>query len=145
MLELARENPRNHLILRLMSDAGLRCQEVVALKIKNASEVDAVAVIQEMTKGEGADATMDCTGVEEARINTLKSAKIWGRACFVGERGTATFDISQLFNHKQLTVYGSWTFSTHVLAEVANFVIDHKVKLRDTISHRFPLSRADEA
>ena len=49
--------PRDRLILRLMSDAGLRRQEVVALKIKNVSEVDAVAVIQEMTKGEGADAT----------------------------------------------------------------------------------------
>ena len=38
MLELARENPRDHLILRLMSDAGLRRQEVVALKVKNVSE-----------------------------------------------------------------------------------------------------------
>ncbi len=38
MLELARGNPRDHLILRLMSDAGLRRQEVVALKVKNVSE-----------------------------------------------------------------------------------------------------------
>jgi len=125
---------------RLESSKRLGADEIV-----NASEVDAVAVIREMTKGEGADATIDCTGVEEARLNALKSAKVWGRACFVGEMGLATFDISQLFIRKQLTVHGSWTFSTHILAEVANFVVDHKVRLRDIISHRFPISKADDA
>ena len=35
MLDLARENPRDYLILRLMSDAGLRRQEVVDLRVKN--------------------------------------------------------------------------------------------------------------
>ena len=38
MLKLALENPRDHLILRLMSDAGLRREEVVGLKVKNVSE-----------------------------------------------------------------------------------------------------------
>jgi site-specific recombinase XerD len=35
MLDLARARPRDHLILRLMSDAGLRRGEVVALKVRN--------------------------------------------------------------------------------------------------------------
>jgi len=38
MLDLARENPKDYLILRLMSDAGLRRQEVVDLKVKNVGE-----------------------------------------------------------------------------------------------------------
>ncbi len=38
MLDLARENPRDYLILRLMSDAGLRRQEVVDLRVRNVSK-----------------------------------------------------------------------------------------------------------
>jgi site-specific recombinase XerD len=35
MLELSRENPREHLMIRLMTDAGLRLDEVVNLKVRN--------------------------------------------------------------------------------------------------------------
>ena len=38
MLDMARETPKDYPILRLMSDAGLRRQEVVDLCIKNVSE-----------------------------------------------------------------------------------------------------------
>jgi 2-desacetyl-2-hydroxyethyl bacteriochlorophyllide A dehydrogenase len=126
---------------RLETSAQLGADEIV-----NSSKVDAVDAIREMTKGEGADVTIDCAGAEEARINALKSAKVWGRVCFIGEKGVpATFNVFQLFILKQLTVHGSWTFSTHVLSELADFVVDHKVKLDKIISHRFPLSDADEA
>jgi threonine dehydrogenase-like Zn-dependent dehydrogenase len=111
----------------------------------DASEVDTVAAIKQLTKGEGADATMDCSGNEQARVNALRSTRIWGRACFVGERGTATFDISELFLRKQLTVYGSWTFSTHGLSEIANYVVQHKVPIKDLITHRFSIDQAKEA
>ena len=37
MLDLARENPRDHLTLRLMSNAGLRREEVVNLQVKDIS------------------------------------------------------------------------------------------------------------
>jgi len=35
ILELSRDNPKDHLILRLMTDAGLRREEVVRLKVKH--------------------------------------------------------------------------------------------------------------
>jgi threonine dehydrogenase-like Zn-dependent dehydrogenase len=123
---------------RLESAKRLGADEVL-----DAAKVDAVAAIQKITKGEGADATLDCTGVEPARLNTLKSAKTWGRAGFVGLGPSINLDLSQLIIRKQMTVFGSQTFSTHVLAELGNFVVDHKVKLKETISDRFPLSKAD--
>lgn len=125
---------------RLESSKRFGADEII-----NATEVDPVAAIKQLTRGEGADATMDCTGNEQARVNALRSARIWGRACFVGERGTATFDISELFLRKQLTVYGSWTFSTHGLAEVANHVVQREVPIKNMITHRFPVTQAEEA
>lgn len=111
----------------------------------NPSEVDPIEVIKSLTHGEGADATLDCTGLPEPRGNTLKSARIYGRAGFVGEGGDTTFHVSREIIHKQLRVYGSWTMSTVGLAEVANYIIDHSVPLKNLITHRFPLNQAANA
>jgi len=108
-------------------------------------ETDPVEAIKGLTHGEGADATLDCTGIPEPRVNTIRSARIYGRACFVGEGGDTTFHVSRDIIHKQLTIHGSWTMSTVGLAEVANYVVDHKVPLKKIITHRFPLEQAPEA
>ena len=44
----------------------------------------------ELTHGEGAEATMDCTGLPEPRVAAVQSAATWGRMCFVGEGGATT-------------------------------------------------------
>jgi threonine dehydrogenase-like Zn-dependent dehydrogenase len=104
-----------------------------------------VEAIRAATHGEGADATLDCTGHPEARANCAKAARAWGRACFVGERGTATFDMTPDVIHKQLTMYGSWTFSTLLLAECARFAIDRNVPLGRVFTDTFTVDQADEA
>ncbi len=109
------------------------------------AEADPVEAIKELTHGEGADAALDCTGVPEARVNTVKSARIFGRACFVGEGGATSFDVSADIIHKQLTIYGSWTMSAGGLSEVANYVADHKRPLKDIFTHRFSLDQVAEA
>ncbi|HZA24674.1 MAG TPA: alcohol dehydrogenase, partial [Dehalococcoidia bacterium] len=58
---------------------------------------------------------------------------------------TTTFDVSPQIIHKQLNIYGSWTFSLSGLVEVANFVVERRVPLPDLITHRFTLDQAAEA
>lgn len=111
----------------------------------DARETDALQAIRELTHGEGADATLDCTGQPEARVNAVKSARMWGRVCFVGEGNTTTFDISPDIIHKQLTIHGSWTFSSVGQAECAQFVIDRRLPLEQLLTHRFRLDQAAEA
>jgi threonine dehydrogenase-like Zn-dependent dehydrogenase len=109
------------------------------------SAASPVQQIREATHGDGADATLDCTGHPEARANCAKAARQWGRACFVGEHGTATFDMSPDVIHKQLTMYGSWTFSTVLMAECARFAVDLHVPLGRVFTHTFTLEQAPEA
>jgi len=111
----------------------------------NAMEVDPVEAIRELTHGEGAEATLDCTGNATARAQTVQSARVWGRACFVGEGGTVTLSPSPDIIHKHLTIYGSWTFSTVLLEECARFVVDRGVPLGRLISRRYRLDQAAEA
>jgi L-iditol 2-dehydrogenase len=113
--------------------------------IIDASKQDPVAAINELTHGEGADATLDATGIPEVRNNTLDSAKIGGRVCFLGAGGDTTFDITRQIIHRLLTIHGSWTFNRNGLAEVANFVAERRVPLLDLITHRYTLDQAVEA
>jgi len=112
----------------------------------NASDGDPVEAVRDLTKGEGAEATMDCTGVPEVRVQAIESAKVFGRTCLVGEHGgMALQDVSRQVIHKHLTVYGSWTFSTALLEEAANWVVESGIPLKRLITHRFSIGEAGEA
>jgi L-iditol 2-dehydrogenase len=107
--------------------------------------VDPVAAIHELTGGEGAETTMDCTGVAEARVAAVRSADTWGRVAFVGEGGSTTFDISQQMIRRQLTIHASWTFSAIGQAECAEFIAERRVPLKKLLTHRFALDQAEAA
>jgi len=119
--------------------------ELGAQEAVDPGATDAVLAIRDLTRGDGADATLDCTGHPEARANCAKAARAWGRACFVGEHGTATFDMTPDVIHKQLTMYGSWTFSTVLLAECAQFAVDRRVQIGRVFTDTFNLDQAADA
>jgi len=108
-------------------------------------EVDPVAALRELTRGEGVEAALDCTGNPEARVAAVRSAGTWGRVALVGEGGTATFDVSQHLLRRQLTIHASWTFSAMGQAECARFIVDKKLPLTKLLTHRFKLDEADAA
>jgi threonine dehydrogenase-like Zn-dependent dehydrogenase len=113
--------------------------------VLNSSETEPIQAIRDLTYGEGADATLDCSANATARGQMVRSARVFGRACFVGEGGTVTLEPSPDIIHKHLTIYGSWTFPTVGLEECARFVVDRNVPLRRLITHRYRLDQAAEA
>jgi threonine dehydrogenase-like Zn-dependent dehydrogenase len=46
---------------------------------------------------------------------------------------------------KQLTIVGSWTFSTMIQADCARFVADRKIDVDHLFTDRWQLAQADEA
>lgn len=124
--------------LELASDLG-------ADVVINPMETEPVQAIRDLTHGEGADATLDCSASPTARAQAVRSARVFGRACFVGEGGTVTLEPSPDIIHRHLTLYGSWTFPSVGLEECAHWVVDRGVPLPRLITHRFRLEQADEA
>ena len=106
---------------------------------------DPVAAIKELTHGTGADLTLDTSGSEQGRLAAVRSAKVWGTVCFVGERGNVTLDVSPDLLRKQLTIIASWTFSSIGQAECAQFVLDRKIDVDRLFTHRWRLDQAVEA
>ena len=116
-----------------------------AVEVIDPDTVDPVEAVHDLTHGAGADASLDATGIDEVRAAAVRSTRIWGRACLVGEGGTATFEPSPDIIHRQLTLLGSWTFSTVILEELGRYVVDRGIPLSELITHRFALQDAEEA
>ncbi|HYN12780.1 MAG TPA: zinc-binding dehydrogenase [Burkholderiales bacterium] len=109
------------------------------------SKEDAVQSLKDLTHGEGVNLALDCTGVAAARRAAVRCVKTWGTACYVGEGGEVTLDVSPDLLRRQVTLVGSWTFSAMGMLECARFVADHKIDLEKIFSHRWKLEQADEA
>jgi threonine dehydrogenase-like Zn-dependent dehydrogenase len=122
-----------------------RAKEFGADAVINPTSDDAVAAIRALTHGTGADLTLDTSGAAEGRSVAVRGARPWGTACFVGEGGDVTIDVSPQMLRKQLTIIGSWTFSTSIQADCARFVADRKIDVDHLFTHRWRLDQADEA
>jgi threonine dehydrogenase-like Zn-dependent dehydrogenase len=106
---------------------------------------DMVAAIRELTHGEGAHKTLDASSAPDARAAAVRSVRAWGTACFVGERGQVTLDVSADLLRRQVTLVGSWTFSKQGQAECAEFIAERKVDVERLFTHRWRLEQAEEA
>ena len=122
-----------------------RAMEFGANALVNPKTDDAVAAICALTHGAGADKTLDTSGTAEGRSVAVRAARPWGVACFVGEGGDVTIEVSPQMLRKQLTIVGSWTFSTSIQADCARFVADNKIDVEHLFTDRWKLDQAETA
>ena len=106
---------------------------------------DVVEAIRDLTHGEGAQKSLDCSSNPEARRAAVQAVRTWGTACFVGETGDVTLDVSNDLLRRQVTLVGSWTFSKNGQADCAEFVADRKIDVDSLFTHEFTLDQAEEA
>lgn len=106
---------------------------------------DVVDAIRDLTHGEGAQKTLDCSSNSEARRAAVQAVRTWGTACYVGEGGDVTLDVSNDLLRRQVKLVGSWTFSKSGQADCAEFVADRKIDVDSLFTHEFTLDQAEEA
>ena len=106
---------------------------------------DVVQAIKDLTHGRGAHASMDCSSSPTARLQSVQCVRTWGKACFVGEGDTVTLNVSNDMLRRQVTIIGSWTFSTVGQAKCAEYVADREIVLDRLFTHRWKLEQAKEA
>jgi 2-desacetyl-2-hydroxyethyl bacteriochlorophyllide A dehydrogenase len=116
-----------------------------AHEVVDARSNDPVEAIRGLTHGEGAHKTLDASSAPDARAAAVRAVRSWGTACFVGERGQVTLDVSPDLLRRQVTLVGSWTFSKQGQAECAELVADRKVDVEKLFTHRWKLEQAAEA
>lgn len=104
-----------------------------------------VQAIRDLTHGRGAHLSLDASSSPEARAQAVRCVRTWGKACFVGEGDTVTLDVSNDMLRRQVTIIGSWTFSTIGQADCARYVADRKVDVDQLFTHRWRLEQAEDA
>lgn len=106
---------------------------------------DVVAAIKEATHGLGSDLSLDASGAAQARVQAARCVRTFGKACYIGEGGTVTLDVSSDLLRRQVTIVASWTMSMVGLEQCARYIADRKIDVDAQFTHRWPLSKADEA
>jgi threonine dehydrogenase-like Zn-dependent dehydrogenase len=123
-----------------------RARELGAEVLINPATTDnVVAAIKDATHGLGAHLSLDASSAPSARRQAVQCVRTWGKACFVGEGNDVTLDVSNDMLRRQVTIIGSWTFSTVGQAECARFVADRKVDVDQLFTHTWRIDQAEEA
>ena len=122
-----------------------RATEFGAAHTIDSSQVDPVEAIRELTGGLGVSRSLDTSGAAAGRSAAVRCAGAWGVVCFVGEGGQVTLEVSPEILRKQLTIVGSWTFSTVGQADCARFVAERELPVDDLFTERWSLDQAAEA
>ncbi len=129
----------------LSSERLALASQIGAHDLIDGTDTDALEAVLELTAGRGTEKTLDCTGAAPARVQAVRSTRTWGTCCFVGEGGTVELDVSPDILRRQLTIIGSWTFSSVGQADCARHVADEGIDLEQLFTHRFALEQAHEA
>jgi threonine dehydrogenase-like Zn-dependent dehydrogenase len=123
-----------------------RAKEFGAAELINPTETnDVVAAIRDLTHGRGAHLSLDASSSPQARVQAVKCLRTWGKACYVGEGETVTLDVSNDLLRRQVTLIGSWTFSSVGQAECARYIADRGIDVDRLFTHRWTLDQAEEA
>ena len=120
-------------------------RELGADHIINPSETDPVQAIRELTDGFGVSVSLETSGNPTAKQQVLECLRPFGRSCYVGIGGPAEINFTRDVILKDVTIYGSLTFSKSELIETARFFVETKAPLDRLITHRYPLEQAVEA
>jgi threonine dehydrogenase-like Zn-dependent dehydrogenase len=144
--QLASEMGARVIALDTSEERLSRAKEFGADALINPKTTDnVVQAIKDLTHGLGAHLSLDASSSPQARAQAVKCVRTWGKACFVGEGDSVTLDVSNDLLRRQVTLIGSWTFSTIGQAECARFIADRGVDVDHLFTQRWKLDQAEEA
>lgn len=104
-----------------------------------------VQAIRDLTHGLGAHVSLEASSSPAARAQAVRCVRTWGKACFVGEGDSVTLDVSNDLLRRQVTLIGSWTFSTVGQADCARYIADRGIDIDSLFTHRWTLDQAEDA
>ena len=144
--QLAHEMGARVIALDTSDERLARAKDMGADEVINPkSHEDVVQAIRDLTHGRGAHLALDASSSPLARAQAVRCVRTWGKVCFVGEGDSVTLDVSNDLLRRQVTLIGSWTFSTVGQAECARYVADRGVEVDKLFTHRWRLEQAKEA
>jgi len=144
-VQLAKSMGARVIALDPNAERAALAREMGADEVLDPLAADPVEALMALTGGRGVDKSLDCSGMAEARAAAVRATRTWGAACFVGEGGEVTLDVSNDMIRKQMTVIGSWTFSQVGQMDCARYVAERGIEVDKLFTQHWTLPQAEEA
>lgn len=110
----------------------------------NLAQEDLESRVKEITHGHGSTVSIDAACVKDSLLNLLKATGNAGRVITMGF-STSPTEVNQfLITSKELDVIGS-RLQNKKFATAISYIKENKLNLTNTVSHTFPLDKAQEA
>jgi D-arabinose 1-dehydrogenase-like Zn-dependent alcohol dehydrogenase len=100
--------------------------------------------IWELTRGKGADKSLETSGSSAAAKDALDAVKTWGVVTFVGLGAEVAFDV-RAFLGKQITILTSWSMSILDQKDCAEFIIERGTDIDSLFTDTYRLEQAETA
>jgi len=110
----------------------------------NATDVDAVDRIREVTEGRGADVCIEAAGRPETAKQCFAAVRTAGLVVFNGEQSSVDLSPSRDFIRRDVAAVGSWFYHFSEFDAMLKLYRDG-LPLSGLVTHRFPLDEAAEA
>lgn len=111
----------------------------------NPAEADVAETVRDLTHGRGAHYAIETSGAQQAVGDAIKSLRLWGTAVMVGLGPSPVVDLAAGVIFRQVSLVGSFTFSTNIMEECATFAVDRAVDVAAVFSDRWRLDQAADA
>lgn len=122
-----------------------RASEFGAWAMVNPATDDAVQSIKELTDGRGASVALETSAAPSARTQAIAALRPWGSVVLVAGVTRLQVDNVSTITSRQLTIIGSWTFSTAGQMDCTRFVVNHKLDIDSIFTDRWSLDQAKPA
>ena len=105
---------------------------------------DTKAAVLEITRGRGAEASVDCSGSPRAQAEALDVLRPKGKMLVLAATAPWTFDPAQLWR-RGLTLFGSWVYALGEYEGVTRLAEKRAETLEKLVTRRFGGSEAEQA
>ena len=124
-----------------LNRAGERGADVLC----RTDQEDPLEAIEQATRGQGVDLSLECIGLQETIALAVRVLKTGGRAVIVGlgSKNITTLPPTE-FVRRELTLLGSYAFTTREIEELIRMVQEGKLDLSASISKRIPLEEINQ-
>ena len=120
-------------------------KEIGADYMVNGSQCNVLEAISEITRGEGVDVAIDCSGNSKGEKDALSIIKPFGQVVYIGENKEVLINPSDQLIRKEAMLLGSWYFPIWEFEEIAQFIVRKKVPLKKMVTHTFKFRDAARA
>lgn len=119
--------------------------ELGAIAAIDPNDPTAMEQVLSLTDGKGVDKAVECAGTPEAQRFMIDAVRRRGQVAFVAEAGEFTVHVSNDLLRKGLVVHGIWHWNLADAPRMMQTIRAMGHLLDKMITHRFPLSRVQDA